>query len=150
MTYSEEGLKLTKHFEGCRLKAYQDQGGVWTIGYGSTLGVKEGDTCTHEQAEAWICEDLADAVSHVNRIVKVPITQTQFDALVDFVFNLGFGSLIKSKLYRKLKAGDYEGAADEFPRWNHVNGKVIDGLTRRRLAERAMFMGQPWEELRGE
>lgn len=142
-SYSEEGYALTKEFEGLRFKAYQDQGGVWTIGYGHTRGVKPGDICTLEQADAWLHEDIAGVVACVQRLVKVPLTQEQFDALVDFVFNLGCGSLAGSALLRCVNAGQFEQAALEFLRWNRVGSVEIEGLTRRRKAEAELFLLTP-------
>lgn len=139
MKYSEEGLKLTMEFEGCRLKAYKDGGGVLTIGYGHTLGVKEGDVITQEQAVAYLRTDIQKAVDAVNRCVKVAVTQPQFDALVDFAFNLGGQALAGSTLLRKLNTGDYKGADAEFARWRFDNGKEVAGLARRRKAEADMF-----------
>lgn len=141
--YSEEGYALTKGFEGLRLKAYQDQGGVWTIGYGHTRGVKPGDTCTQEQADAWLHEDVTGAVACVQRLVKVPLAQEQFDALVDFAFNLGCGSLAGSTLLRCVNAGQFEQAALEFLRWNRVGKVEIEGLARRRKAEAERFRSIP-------
>jgi len=146
MTYSDEGLELTKQFEGCKLKAYQDQGGVWTIGYGHTRGVKAGDVCTQEQADAWLQEELASAANFVESSIDVEITQGQFDALVDFVYNLGPRALKYSTLRALINSGQMDRAADEFKRWNHI-GKVENaGLTRRRTAEKAMFEGKPWDK----
>lgn len=139
MSYSDHGLNITKSFEGLRTTAYQDQGGVWTLGFGHTAGVRGGMTCTQEQADAWIDGDVAHSVRAVNGLVSTPITQNQFDALVDFAFNLGSGALAGSELLRKVNAGDMEGAALEFLRWDHVHGTVVKGLTRRRQAEAALF-----------
>ena len=141
MNYSDAGLALTEQSEGCRLDAYQDAVGVWTIGYGHTAGVQPGDTCTQDQASAWLTQDVQWAVDAVNRYVTVPLTQGQFDALVDFTFYLGVGNLIHSTLLRKLNTGDYAGAAAEFPRWNMAAGRVLPGLATRRAAEQAMFKG---------
>lgn len=140
--YSERGLDLTREFEGCRFRAYQDTGGIWTIGYGHTKGVKLGDECDMKQAVKWLQEDVQEAVDAVNRLVKVKINQAQFDALVDFVFNLGAGAFAKSTLLRMLNAYDYVGATAQFARWNKDNGKVVAGLTRRRAAEAKMFEGK--------
>ncbi len=137
--YSKNGLDLTKLFEGCRLTAYRDSVGVWTIGYGHTKGVCEGMTCTMEQAEAWLVQDVQEACGAVNRLVKVGITQNEFDALVDFVFNLGIGNFAKSTLLRKLNALDFHGAANEFEKWDMAGGRHLPGLLRRRKAERVMF-----------
>ena len=138
--YSSTGLALTKQFEGCELKAYQDQVGVWTIGYGHTgTDVKKGLTITEEQASILLAADVAWAVTCVNKSVKVAINQNQFDALVDFVFNLGCANLGQSTLLRLLNEGQYSDAAKEFLRWNRAGGKVVAGLTRRRQAEMDLF-----------
>ena len=138
--YSDAGLTLTKNFEGCRLSAYADQGGVWTIGYGHTgPGVHAGLTITQDQADTFLISDVAGAVACVNRLVTSSIVQCQFDALVDFTFNLGCACLANSTLLRAVNAGDFDGAANEFLRWDHVNGVVVPGLLRRRQAEAGMF-----------
>lgn len=139
LRYSEEGYRLTKQFEGLKLEAYQDQGGVWTIGYGHTQGVKQGDTCTPEQADTWLREDITGAEDCVDRLVKASLTQGQFDALADFVFNLGCASLAGSTLLRCLNAGQLHEAALEFLRWDHVGGAEVKGLMRRRKAEVELF-----------
>jgi lysozyme len=140
MKYSNSGLAVTQRSEGCKLIAYQDQGGVWTIGYGHTRGVYAGMTCTQEQAVAWLLEDLALAEQNVNTHVHVPITQGMYDALVDFDFNCGSKALDSSTLLRLVNAGDKEHAANEFEKWDHVGGKVVAGLLRRRLEEKAEFL----------
>lgn len=138
--YSSGGLQLTKQFEGCELKAYQDQVGVWTIGYGHTgTDVKKGLTITEDQASTLLAADVAWAVTCVNKSVKVAINQNQFDALVDFVFNLGCANLGQSTLLRLLNSGQHSDAAKEFLRWNRAGGKVLAGLTRRRQAEMDLF-----------
>lgn len=139
MKYSEKGMALTESFEGLSLTAYRDIGGVWTDGYGNTHGVVPGSTITLEMAVNDLLSNISGAEYVVNRVVSVPLTQGQFDALVDFVYNLGSGNFQSSTLMRKLNAGDYSGAALEFPKWNHTNGVVVSGLTRRRLAEQALF-----------
>ena len=141
MIYSQIGDALTEQFEGCKLVAYQDSGGVWTIGYGHTRGVQSGDTCDEFQAFAWLQEDLLVVEKQINQDVKVPLTQEEFDALVDFGFNLGCHALESSTLWKKLNAGDFKGAAAEFPKWDHAGGKEVAGLLRRRLAEQALFKG---------
>lgn len=140
MKYSDEGLELTEHFEGCEFKAYQDGGGVWTIGVGHTKGVKQGMTCTHDQAMQWLREDVEEAEDAVADLVKVPLNQNQYDALVDFVFNLGRTQFAGSTLLRLLNLGKVIEAARQFPRWNKDNGRVIAGLTRRREAEQELFL----------
>lgn len=145
MQTSEKGIALIKQFEGCKLTAYQDSVGVWTIGYGWTQPVdgkpiRSGMTIKQETAERLLKTGLVSYESDLSRLVKVGLTQGQFDALVSFTYNLGALSLSTSTLLRKLNAGDYTGAADEFLRWNKAGGKVLNGLTRRREAERALFL----------
>ncbi|EOZ1373914.1 lysozyme [Enterobacter hormaechei] len=145
MQTSDKGIALIKAFEGCKLVAYQDSVGVWTIGYGWTQPVdgkpvRAGMTIKQETAERLLKTGLVSYESDVYRLVKVGLTQGQFDALVSFAYNLGARSLSTSTLLRKLNAGDYAGAADEFLRWNKAGGKVLNGLTRRREAERALFL----------
>ena len=139
MDYSKEGLSLTEGFEGCRLAAYTDSVGRWTIGYGHTHNVLAGMTCTQEQAEIWLRMDIQFAAACVNSMVKVQLTQGEFDALVDFTYNLGVGSLKNSTLLKLLNAGDFHGAADEFEKWDKAGGVVLAGLLRRRKAEEAEF-----------
>lgn len=141
LQYSKTGQELTKRFEGCRLVAYQDTRGVWTIGYGHTSGVHAGMTCTQAQAEQWLLEDIQYAVNAVKHYVTVALTQGEFDALVDFVFNVGVRAFAGSTLLRKLNAGDYAGAAHEFKRWDMAGGKHVAGLLRRRVAEENEFNG---------
>lgn len=142
------GERLIKQFEGCRLKAYQDGGGVWTIGFGHTgPEVVDGLVWTPEEADAAFLADVQEAVDGVTRLVTVPLTQNEFDALVSFAFNVGLDEdadtkaegLGDSTLLRKLNDSDYDGAAAEFLRWNKDNGSVVPGLARRRLAEKTLF-----------
>lgn len=141
LAYSSKGLALTEQFEGLRLTAYQDSVGVWTIGYGHTgADVHPGLSITLEQASTLLSKDVASAVADVNRLVKVPLTQNQFDALVDFVFNVGGGNLGTSTLLRDLNAGNYAAAAAQFPRWVHAGGEVLPGLVARRKAEQTLFL----------
>jgi lysozyme len=139
MEYSKQGLQLTEQFEGVRLTAYPDVRGVWTIGYGHTAGVTPGLTCTQAQAEAWLSADVAWAVSVVNRDVHVPLTQGEFDALVDFVFNAGAGNFEHSTLLKLINKDDLTDAVREFDKWDEAGGKVVAGLLRRRMAESAEF-----------
>src|SRR5579864_8652257 len=146
MNVSDAGLKFIADREGVRLLAYPDPGTggePWTIGVGHTDPghIRPGDTCSMEQAMAWLRDDCATAEDAVSRLVAVPLTQTQFDALVDFVFNEGEGNFASSTLLRLLNAGDYEGADRQFIRWNLANGHVLGGLTTRRRLEAAMFEG---------
>lgn len=145
MRISDKGISLIKQFEGLRLTAYKDAVGVLTIGYGWTQPVdgkpiRLGMTIKEETAERLLRTGLVGYESDVSKMVKVKLTQGQFDALVSFAYNLGARALSTSTLLKKLNAGDYAGAADEFPRWNKAGGKVLPGLTRRREAERALFL----------
>ncbi len=141
-TYSRDGLHLTEQFEGCKLVAYQDSKGVLTIGYGHTRGVMPGLTCTQQQAEEWLAEDIAWAVSEVNKLVHVTLTQEEFDALVDFTFNCGCGNFDHSTLLALVNKDDMQEAANEFEKWDRAGGNVVAGLLRRREAEQAEFVQQ--------
>lgn len=140
MNISERGIDLIKQFEGVRLHAYDDGVGVVTIGYGHTKGVRWGDRITQDEAENLLQQDLVAFERCVADAVDVPLTQSQFDALVSFAFNVGCGALRRSTLRSVLNAGDYEGAADQLLRWNRGGGRVLRGLVRRREAERALFL----------
>ncbi|MBI4783878.1 MAG: glycoside hydrolase family protein [Oscillatoriophycideae cyanobacterium NC_groundwater_1537_Pr4_S-0.65um_50_18] len=141
---NSKGLKVVKSFEGLRLDAYLDPVGVWTIGYGTTSGVRAGMRITEAQAEKYLQEDLLRFEKAVKSNVKVPLTSDQFSALVSFTYNVGEGALGSSTLLRKLNQGDYQGAASEFARWNKGDGVELPGLTRRRSAEKALFLGQDY------
>lgn len=143
MRTSQRGFNLIKSFEGLRLQAYQDSVGVWTIGYGATRGVKAGMSITKEQAERMLLNDVTRFEPEIDRLVKVPLNRNQWDALMSFTYNLGAANLESSTLRRLLNAGDYAGAAEQFPRWNKAGGQVLAGLTRRRAAERELFLGTP-------
>ncbi|HEM7577668.1 TPA: lysozyme [Serratia marcescens] len=145
MQISKSGIELIKRFEGLRLKAYPDSVGVWTIGYGWTQpvdGKKVGHGMQIDQATAdrLLKCGVVQYEQGVNQLVKVKITQGQFDALVSFAYNLGLRSLSTSTLLQKLNAGDTQGAADEFGKWVNAGGKRLDGLVARRAAEREMFL----------
>ena len=144
-TTSQAGIDLITSFEGCRLTAYQDSVGVWTIGYGHTSGVYQGMTITEEEAIAFLRQDLKTAENAVNSNVTYGINQNQFDALVSFTFNVGTGNFTSSTLLKKLNAGDVNGAANEFDRWIYAGGQVLEGLVRRRAAEKQMFLSGSWE-----
>ncbi|HHJ4404335.1 TPA: lysozyme [Citrobacter freundii] len=148
MQTSHEGIALIKCFEGCRLTAYPDPGtggAPWTIGYGWThpidgKPVKPGMTIDQETADRLLKTGLVGYENDVLKVVRVKLTQGQFDALVSFAYNVGSRALSTSTLLKKLNAGDIKGAADEFLRWNKSGGKVMPGLTNRREAERALFL----------
>lgn len=131
---------FVRQFEGCRLQAYLDSAGVPTIGVGHTRGVKMGDRCSQQQADLWLTQDLDDAGAAVASLVKVPLTQDQFDALTSWTLNLGARRLAESTLLIMLNRGNYKAAVDQFSRWVYAGGKVVDGLVRRRAAEAKLFM----------
>lgn len=139
-TTSQKGIDLIKSFEGCRLTAYQDSIGVWTIGYGHTSGVYSGMTITEAQAEAYLRSDLIISENSVNQYVTYAINQNQFDALISFTFNLGSGNLASSTLLKKLNQGDISGAANEFDKWIYAGDEVLEGLVKRRAAENELFL----------
>jgi lysozyme len=132
-TTNDAGLKLIESFEGLRLTAYQDSVGVWTIGYGHTKGVTKGQTITQQQAEAFLQQDLAVAEAAVNAL-GLALTDNQFAALVSFTFNLGGGNL------NKLLKNGLAAVPDRIPLFNHAGGKELPGLTRRRTAERTLYL----------
>lgn len=138
---SEKGLTLIKNFEGLRLEAYLCPSGVWTIGYGHTKGVKKGHKCTKEQASHYLRADVAWAEVAVRHLVKVPLNQNQFDALVSFVFNIGTGAFAKSTLLRVLNSGNYSGVPGQIRRYNKGGSplKVLPGLVKRRDAEAKLW-----------
>ncbi len=141
MKISDAGIALIKEFEGCELESYLCPAGVWTVGYGHTGGVtREGLVIDEAQAEALLRADLEKFERCVNSFLAVPVTQPQFDSLVSFAFNLGCEALRKSTLLRMLNEGDDVGASKQFERWNRAGGKVLAGLTRRRAAERDLFL----------
>ena len=152
MKISKEGINLIKHFEGCRLTSYRDSVGVLTIGFGHTKGVKEGMIITESKAEELLKDDLFYFELRVLQLVKIPMTQNQFDALVSFTFNVGEGNFAKSNLLKRMNKVVYynnralESIADEFLKWNKARNpktkklEPLAGLTKRRHAERLMFI----------
>ena len=155
---NNEGLKLLTTFEGCEekfndggvelLKSYDDSVGVWTIGYGHTgTEIVPGITITQAEAEEFLRQDLEKFESYVEDLVQVELNVDQFSALVCFCYNTGPGEegFGGSTLLRLLNSGDFESAANQFTRWNKGGGEPMLGLTRRRLAEQALFNSAPWE-----
>ena len=142
MKTSEAGVALIRDCEGCRLVAYRDPVGVWTIGYGDTHEVTPGLAITREEAERRLALRLGEVEAAVAALVRVVPTQGQFDALVSFAYNLGAASLARSTLLRKFNAGDPAGAAAEFGKWVHAGADVLPGLVTRRARERALFEGE--------
>ena len=147
MKISQEGLSLIKKFEGCRLEAYYCSGGVLTIGYGHTGGVKESDTITQEEAEKLLRADVFKFEEYVEDNVMVELDQGQFDALVAWTFNLGPGNLRESTMLKKLNEADYTSVPNEMKRWNKAGGKTLDGLIRRRNAEALLFQSKEWHQV---
>ena len=147
MKISQEGLSLIKKFEGCRLEAYYCSGGVLTIGYGHTGGVKESDTITQEEAEKLLRADVFKFEEYVEDNVMVELDQGQFDALVAWTFNLGPGNLRESTMLKKLNESDYASVPSEMKRWNKAGGKTLDGLIRRRNAEALLFQSKEWHQI---
>lgn len=142
---SEDGLDLIREFEGLRLEAYPDPGTgaePWTIGYGHTGDdVFPGMRITRAEADALLRGDVQHAEDAVRDLVRVPLAQHQFDALVSFCFNCGRGAFAKSTLLRKLNTGDFDAVPTELARWTRAAGKVLPGLVRRRKAEAALWVG---------
>lgn len=155
MWYSPAAITIVKRWESCRLEAYADEGGVWTIGYGHTgEDVKQGDKITQRRAEELLAQDMADATNSINGAVdfeKVKLTQYQFDALVSFVFNVGPGHPGKkagfvyllngepSTMLKFINDGMVAAAATQFERWCNVDGRPSAGLRERRIAERDLY-----------
>ena len=139
MKLGERGTEILKYFEGCKLTAYQDSVGVWTIGYGHTKGVYNGMTITQEEAEQMLLTELEEYEGYIENMVTVPLTQNQFDALVVWIYNLGPTNFKNSTLLKELNAGNYNAAGQEITRWNKAGGKVLAGLVKRREAEAQLF-----------
>lgn len=141
---TEAGKSLIKEFEGFRAKAYLCPAGVWTVGYGTTRingnKVTQNTQLTTDEADIFLEQDLKVFEDAVNKHVDVELTQNQFDALVAFVYNVGVGNFQDSTLLKKLNSGEYESAAEQFLRWDKAGGKKLAGLTRRRKAERKLFL----------
>lgn len=138
---NSRGISLLKLYEGCKLYSYKDQGGILTIGYGHTgPDVKENQTITQEQADQLLELDLARFEKGVSELVTVSINESEFSALVCLAYNIGLGNLSRSTLLKKLNENNKEDAANQFLVWNHINGVPSDGLSRRRLSERALFL----------
>lgn len=141
MEMSDNGLALIKNSEGFRAAEYLDVAGKPTIGYGHLIKAGEdfSNGVTEEQATELLQHDVAWAENAVNAAVQVPLNQNQFDALVDFTYNLGAGALQGSTLLKLVNQGDMAGAADQFPLWVHAGGKVQPGLVTRRKAEQDLW-----------
>ena len=139
MKTSPKGITLIKEFEGLRLKAYLCPGGVWTIGYGHTAGVKPGMVISEAQAEEYLKADLIAFERYLNGL-GLALNQNQFDALISFIYNVGTGNFSNSTLLRKVRANPQDNSImDEFLRWVYSKGRVLPGLQRRRLAEMKLY-----------
>lgn len=155
MTPSAAATTLVQHFEGCakkrpdgRIEAYPDPGtggAPWTIGWGTTgADIRQGTVLTQQQCDERLAHDLTAFAAKVAALLNgAPTTQSQFDALVSFAYNVGVGNLASSTLLRRHQWGDHAAAAAEFAKWSHAAGKVLPGLTARRAAEAALYRGQP-------
>ena len=147
MNISKEGIALIKKFEGCELEAYKCAAGVWTIGYGHTKDVKDGDSITKEDAESMLVHELQEYCNAVDEAVKVDLDQNQFDALVSWTYNLGPNNLKSSTMLGVLNQGKYDEVPVQIKRWNKASGEVKQGLIRRREAESLLFQGKEWHEI---
>jgi lysozyme len=137
----EKGLNLIKEFEGLRLVAYKCPAGVWTIGYGHTYNVKEGDVITEAKATEFLLDDISNAVDIVSgSTMDVELTQNQFDALVSFTYNVGVKNFSDSTLLRKVKLNPNDPTiANEFKKWIYAGKEVLSGLVKRRKAESELY-----------
>lgn len=146
MKTARAGIDIIKSFEGFSPTVYRCPANVPTIGYGATwdfdgsrIGMDH-EPITEEQGEALLAHELHGVEKAVGKLIRAELTQNMFDALVSFTFNLGSGNLQASTLRKKINRGDYEGAADEFPKWRRAGGVILAGLVRRRAVERALFL----------
>lgn len=146
MTPNKATIDLIKEFEGCRLRAYQDSVGVWTIGYGLTTGalpgvtVERGMSISQAQAEAYLTETLRRFSTHMLPMLKCQPTPNQYGAMLSLAYNIGLGAFGKSTCLKRFNVGDMEGAAEALTWFNKAGGKVLRGLVRRREAERDLFL----------
>tara|TARA_Y100000114_G_C11731736_1_gene313995 strand:+ start:340 stop:798 length:459 start_codon:yes stop_codon:yes gene_type:complete len=147
MAISAEGKSLIKKFEGCMLDAYKCPAGKWTIGYGHVKNVKEGDTWSQDHAEYMLDCELEEYEGYINDMVDIQLNQNQFDALVCWIYNLGPTNFRTSTLRKKLQYETIDECPREIRRWNKANGKVLDGLVRRREAEALLFQGLDWYDI---
>lgn len=149
MQLNQAGIDLIKRFEGCKLKAYPDPatgGPPWTVGYGHTgVDVTPKTVWTQAKADEALTEDLARLCVHVQKLIKIALTDNEFSAIISLGYNIGAGNLAKSTLLKIVNEGlndddSIQAAANEFLRWNKASGKVMAGLTDRRHAEAALFV----------
>lgn len=143
ITIPDQAVALIRTFEGFRSTAYKCPAGVWTIGYGTTRinrkAVKQGMTCTEAEAEQYMRSDLQPFAASIKTLVKVPLNENQFAALLSFVYNIGPAAFGSSTMLKKINAGDWLGARNEFFRWIRAAGQTLQGLVKRRAAEAELF-----------
>src|SRR5271166_24170 len=140
MRASQNALDLIKTYEGCKLQAYEDQRGVWTVGWGTTgPGINERTVVSQGVANGMLLGDVSRVSQDVSALVGINLNQNQFDAVVSLVYNIGLGAFKSSTMLKLILAHKLPEAADEFPKWDHVNGVVNPGLLGRRLAEQKLF-----------
>ena len=143
---NERGIEIVKSFEGLALLPYVCAGGVISVGYGCTVGSVGGpidpdmEAISEDEAEGLLLRDLETSEGWVSRLIKTALTENQYSALTSFTFNVGAGALQRSTLRMKLNRSEYQGAADEFPKWRMAGGRILAGLVRRRAAERILFL----------
>lgn len=137
---SEAGIEFIKKHEGCELTSYQDEAGVWTIGYGSIDGVTPNMTITQNEADKRLADHLEHMCFNVDSLIRVAVKQCQFDALCSFAYNLGLGALTRSTLLKLVNRSEFKNAADEFPKWDMAGGHISQGLVKRRADERKLFL----------
>ena len=147
MKTSAEGKALIKKFEGCKLESYLCPSKVWTIGFGTTKNVVEGMSITQDMAEEMLDKDLLEFEEYVDKLVEVPLDQSQYDALVAWTYNLGPTNLKSSTMLKVLNDSKYDEVPAQMRRWNKSNGEVLTGLVRRREAESLLFQGKEWHEV---
>lgn len=141
MEISQKGIDLIKKYEGCRLEAYKCPANIWTIGYGHTgSDVTKGRKITQAEAENLLKSDLRIHCNNVSKLVTVPLNQNQFDALVSFEYNIGYGAFKNSTMLKFINGKNFALASGQFDRWVYTNGKVLAGLQKRRKEEKELFL----------
>ena len=141
MNISKNGINLIKEFEGLKLEAYKCPAGIWTIGYGHTgKNVFKGLKINQEEAEKFLINDLEIHSNYINKLIKIPINQNQFDALISLEYNIGYNAFKNSTLLKFLNEKKYNKAAEEFDKWVYSNKRKLNGLIKRRKKEKELFL----------